>query len=130
MPACSVTPDLMRNSGSSFPLKRWFRRIVFGGGLLAFLALLAGLLYENICEARDHRFNPMPGKLVNVGGMKMHLYCTGEGTPAVILDSGLGDSYISWRKVQPEIAKFARVCSYDRAGVGYSDSSSRPRTSS
>ena len=72
----------------------------------------------------------MPGKLVNVDGMKMHLYCTGEGTPTVILDSGLGDSYISWRKVQPEIAKFARVCSYDRAGVGYSDSSSRPRTSS
>jgi pimeloyl-ACP methyl ester carboxylesterase len=47
----------------------------------------------------------------------------------VILDSGLGDTYISWRKVQPEIAKFTRVCSYDRAGLGYSDPSSEPRTS-
>jgi len=47
----------------------------------------------------------------------------------VVLDSGLGDSYLSWRKVEPEIAKFTRVCSYDRSGLGYSDSSSRARTS-
>ena len=51
----------------------------------------------------------------------MHIDCTGEGSPTVILESGLGDTYVSWRKVQPEIAKFARVCSYDRAGLGYSD---------
>jgi pimeloyl-ACP methyl ester carboxylesterase len=56
----------------------------------------------------------------------MHIDCTGQGTPTVILDSGLGDSYISWHKVQPQIAQFARVCSYDRAGLGYSDSSPRP----
>ncbi len=59
----------------------------------------------------------------------MHIDCTGEGSPVVILESGLGDSYISWRKVQPQIAQFTRVCSYDRAGLGYSDSSARPRTS-
>jgi pimeloyl-ACP methyl ester carboxylesterase len=59
----------------------------------------------------------------------MHIDCTGEGSPTVILDSGLGDSYLSWRKVQPELAKFTRVCSYDRAGLGYSDPSSEPRTS-
>ena len=47
----------------------------------------------------------------------------------MILESGLGDSSLSWRKVQPEIAKFTRVCSYDRAGLGYSDSSSQLRTS-
>ena len=89
----------------------------------------AGFLYENISEARDRRFNPMPGELVNVNGRKMHIDCTGEGNPTVILEAGLGDTYLSWRKVQPEIAKFARVCSYDRAGLGYSDSSSQPRTS-
>ena len=71
----------------------------------------------------------MPGRRFDVGGYKMHMDCAGEGTPTVILDSGLGDSYVSWRKVQPEIAKFTRVCSYDRAGIGYSDSSSQPRTS-
>lgn len=98
--------------------------------LVLFLILIAcGFLYENISEARDRRFNPMEGKLIDVGGRKMHISCTGDGGPTVILDSGLGDSYLSWHKVQPEIAKFARVCSYDRAGLGYSESSSRPRTS-
>ena len=113
----------------SAPSHPWLRRIVLGILLLVLFLVSTGFLYENISEARDRRFNPMPGKLINVGGRKMHIHCTGDGTPVVILDSGLGDSYISWHKVQPEIAKFARVCSYDRAGLGYSDASSEPRTS-
>jgi pimeloyl-ACP methyl ester carboxylesterase len=91
--------------------------------------LVVGGLYENISETRERRFHPMPGQLVDVGGYKMHIYCTGQGSPTIILDAGMGDSFISWHKVQPEIAKFTRVCSYDRAGIGYSDSSPRPRTS-
>jgi pimeloyl-ACP methyl ester carboxylesterase len=87
------------------------------------------MIYENIFEARDRRFNPMSGQLFDVGGYRMHIDCSGEGSPTVILESGLGDSSLSWRKVQPEIAKFTRVCSYDRAGLGYSDSSSQFRTS-
>src|SRR5579862_7185556 len=105
------------------------RRIFLGLiGFVIFLAL-TGMIYQNIFEARDRRFNPMAGKRFDVGGYKMHIDCTGEGSPAVILESGLGDSYISWRKVQPQIAKFTRVCSYDRAGIGFSDSGSQPRTS-
>jgi pimeloyl-ACP methyl ester carboxylesterase len=91
--------------------------------------LFAGFLYENISETRERRFHPMPGELVDVGGYKMHIDCIGQGSPTVILDAGLGDSFISWSKVQPRIAKFARACSYDRAGIGYSDPSPRPRTS-
>jgi pimeloyl-ACP methyl ester carboxylesterase len=91
--------------------------------------VVAGFLFENISETRDRRFNAMAGRRFDVGGYKMHMDCTGEGTPTVILNAGLGDTYVSWRKVQPQIAKFVRVCSYDRAGLGYSDSSSRPRTS-
>ncbi|MFZ1007764.1 MAG: alpha/beta hydrolase [Candidatus Sulfotelmatobacter sp.] len=71
----------------------------------------------------------MPGEVINVGGYKLHIDCTGQGSPTVILDSGLGDTYISWQKVQPQVAQFTRVCSYDRAGLGYSDSSPYPRTS-
>lgn len=97
--------------------------------ILLILLAAAGFLYENISEARDRRFHPMPGRRVDVGGSKLHINCTGEGTPVVVLDSGLGDSYVSWMKVQPQIAKFTRVCSYDRAGLGYSDNSPRPRTS-
>jgi pimeloyl-ACP methyl ester carboxylesterase len=67
--------------------------------------------------------------LVSVDGRKMHIDCTGQGSPTVILDSGLGDTYLSWQKVQPEIARFVHVCSYDRAGLGYSDPSPQPRTS-
>ncbi|HTT19273.1 MAG TPA: alpha/beta hydrolase [Candidatus Sulfotelmatobacter sp.] len=96
---------------------------------LLLVLLVTGYLYENISEARDRRFNPMPGRLVDVGGHRMHIYCTGDGSPTVVLDSGLGDSYLSWHKVQAEIAKFTRVCSYDRAGLGYSDAGLQPRTS-
>jgi len=105
------------------------RSILIGLLVFGIVLAVAGFLYENISEARDRRFNPMSGRLVDVGGYKMHIDCTGEGAPTVILDAGLGDTFLSWRKVQPEIAKFTRVCSYDRAGLGYSDSGLEPRTS-
>jgi pimeloyl-ACP methyl ester carboxylesterase len=107
----------------------WPRRILRGFVLSVLVLAAAGFLYQNISEARDRRFNPMQGQLVEVGGRKMHINCTGQGVPTVILDAGLGDTYLSWQKVQPEIAKFVQVCSYDRAGIGYSDASSQPRTS-
>jgi pimeloyl-ACP methyl ester carboxylesterase len=97
--------------------------------VLVLVLIVSGFIYENISEARDRRIRPMPGLLVDVGGKKIHINCAGEGSPVVVLDSGLGDTYASWRKVQPDIARFTRVCSYDRAGLGYSDSSSTPRTS-
>lgn len=120
---------MLKSVDSSAPSHPWVRRILTSLLLLLLLAVGAGFLYENISEARDRRFNRMAGKLVNVDGLTMHINCTGDGSPAVILDSGLGDSYVSWRKVQPEISKLTRVCSYDRAGLGYSNSTSEPRTS-
>ncbi len=107
----------------------WFRRIASILTTLLLCLVIAGFLYQNVSEARDRRFNPMPGRRVEVGGFRMHLNCTGQGDPTVVLESGLGDSYVSWRKVQPQIAKFVHVCSYDRAGLGFSDASPRPRTS-
>jgi len=98
--------------------------------LLAASVLLAaaGATYEEIASARDRRLYPPPGKLVDIGGRRLHIYCTGQGSPAVILDAGLGDRSLYWFLVQPEIAKFTRVCSYDRAGLGWSDPSPAPRT--
>jgi pimeloyl-ACP methyl ester carboxylesterase len=113
----------------STPSHLWLRRFVRVVLVLILVLAAAGILYQNIAATRDRRQNPMPGRLVNVGGSRMHIDCTGEGSPTVVLESGLGDSYVSWRKVQPQIAKFTRVCSYDRAGLGYSDASSQPRTS-
>jgi len=107
----------------------WPRRILRGLLVCALFLAVVGMIYENIFEARDRRFNPMTGERFDVGGYRMHIDCTGEGSPTVILDSGLGDTYASWSKVQPQIAVFTRVCAYDRAGLGYSDSSPHPRTS-
>jgi pimeloyl-ACP methyl ester carboxylesterase len=116
---------------SSVPVRsnRMFRRILILILGFGFFLAVAGITYQQVSLARDRRAYLMPGELVDVGGYKMHIDCTGSGSPAVILDSGLGDSYVSWRKVQPEIAQFARVCSYDRAGLGYSDFRLRHRTS-
>jgi pimeloyl-ACP methyl ester carboxylesterase len=101
------------------------------GGLLAPILLLVcvGFIYEQFAESRDRRSNHPPGQLVDVGGYSMHLYCTGQGSPTVVLESGLGDYWLSWYKVQPQISQLTRVCSYDRAGLGWSNPSPQNRTS-
>ena len=62
-----------------------------------------------------------PGQLVDAGGFRLNLYCMGSGSPTVVFDSGWGDWAPAWSKVQPQIAKWTRACSYDRAGAGFSD---------
>lgn len=74
---------------------------------------------------------PPPGRLVDVGGWRLHLHCTGEARaaqPTVILEAGIGDFSVEWSLVQPGVARFARVCSYDRAGDGWSELGPHPRT--
>lgn len=74
---------------------------------------------------------PPPGKLVDVGGWRMHINCTGiakPGQPTVVLEAGAGDFSVEWSLVQPGVAKFARVCSYDRSDDGWSDWGPHPRT--
>jgi len=105
-----------------------------GGLLLRFLMALAvlaalGAGYQAIGSAVDAHFQRPPGVLVDVGGYRLRLHCTGHGGPAVILDSGLGSSSSSWRLVQPAVARDTQVCSYDRAGSGWSDDGPLPRTS-
>lgn len=68
------------------------------------------------------------GALVNIGGQKVHVHCTGSGSPAVVLEAGAGDFSVVWSLVQPNIATFAHVCSYDRGGYAWSDPGTRPRT--
>jgi pimeloyl-ACP methyl ester carboxylesterase len=66
-------------------------------------------------------------RLVDIGGRRLNIYCTGHGSPAVILDAGAGETTLTWRNVEAGIAKFTRVCSYDRAGLGFSDGGPFPR---
>ena len=107
---------------------RWTKRIVFGSCSLILLAAIAGVTYQWVATRRALKATPAPGRLVDIGSHSLHLWCTGEGAPAVVLDSGLGGSSVDWGFVQPDVARFTRVCSYDRAGMGYSEAGPLPRT--
>lgn len=72
---------------------------------------------------------PAPGVRVDLGGYKLHIHCQGEGSPTVVLDAGLGDWSTHWTAVQNLLKEDTRVCSYDRAGYGWSDPGPRPRDS-
>jgi pimeloyl-ACP methyl ester carboxylesterase len=90
-------------------------------------AAAAGVLYQ-IAGARRHRQSAIPGRLIDVGGHRLHAVCQGEGGPVVLLDSGIAASSLSWSLVQPEVAAFTHVCAYDRAGLAWSERAQSPRT--
>ena len=100
-----------------------------GASLAALLGLmLVGYIYEPIAEAADAKAYPPPGQMVDVGGHRLHINCTGTGSPTVVIEAGLGDWSTSWGAyVQPEVAKTTRVCTYDRAGMGWSEAGPLPR---
>jgi pimeloyl-ACP methyl ester carboxylesterase len=85
------------------------------------LATAAAAGYQAVRGALDLRAFPPPGRLVDIGGRRLHLYCTGHGSPTVVLESGLGSPSPVWSEVQARIATRTRVCSYDRAGTAWSD---------
>ena len=88
--------------------------------LLAFV-LLAGTTYQGVATALErHRF-ARPGGLVDAGGHQLHIYCTGKGSPIVVLEAAAGSMSAAWGWIQPEVARTTRVCSYDRAGLGWSE---------
>jgi pimeloyl-ACP methyl ester carboxylesterase len=70
-----------------------------------------------------------PGQLVSVSGFRLNFNCLGSGSPTVVFDSGFLDWAPAWSMVQPQIGKWTRACSYDRAGTGFSDPGPMPRTS-
>lgn len=101
---------------------------LIGIGLASLLGLLlVGYIYEPIAEAADAKAYPPPGQLVDVGGYRLHINCTGTGSPTVVIDSGQGDWSTSWGVVQQEVAKTTRICTYDRAGLGWSEPGPLPR---
>ena len=96
-------------------------------GTLA-LPVVAGAVYQAIETWRDRRRFSPPGRLVQFNERRMHIHVTGEGTPTVVFESGMGASCLSWALVQPQVAQFSRAVSYDRAGHGWSDPAPEPRT--
>src|SRR5882757_6464339 len=97
--------------------------------VLSFTAAVSGQRVANSGSSPVDILYAQPGKLVAVNGFRLNLYCMGSGSPTVVFDSGWEDWAPAWSKVQPEIAKWTRACSYDRAGAGFSDPGPMPRTS-
>src|SRR2546422_4640252 len=95
------------------------------GGLV--VAGVAGS-YETIQEQVDRSTTAMPGHLVDVGGRRLHVHCTGSGSPAVVLVSGLAEASVYWGGwIAPAVARNTTVCAYDRAGQGWSDPPASPQ---
>lgn len=107
----------------------WARRLLLTMVLLLGSLAIAGAAYQQIATWRDARRSPEPGRLVNAGGLRLQMNCTGTGSPTIVFESGLGDILPEWEQVQAGVANFTRVCSYDRAGYGDSDAGPMPRTS-
>ncbi len=101
------------------------RRVGYAAGLLIGLVVISSLYNLAAGAVLKRRYPPL-GRIYRVDGYAMHLYCTGSGSPKVVLEAGLGDDLIYWQKVQPEVAKTTRVCSYDRAGIGWSGDRPEP----
>src|SRR5215469_9211432 len=115
---------------SSIPPLLRFRRIFKWLIIPLGLIVAAGAIFQFSMRLWESHLYPPPGKLVDIGGLRLHINCTGTGSPAVVMEAGPNDSSVIWQLVQPEVSKFTRVCSYDRAGFGWSDAPNEPRSSS
>lgn len=115
--AVGVTRDLHSRSRFwiVYPLIGIFALCAIGGG------------YQTLRESLDRRRYPAPGQLVDVGGHRLHLNCAGSGSPAVILESGLGETGDYWAWISAEVARDTTVCTYDRAGRGWSEAAAAPQ---
>src|SRR4030042_3071391 len=123
-PATSVKPQIAE------PKRRgllWLKRIVLWLiiGIIALAAI--GAAYQAIATAMGKRAYPPQGELVDMGGYNLHIYCMGQDSPTVILETGLGTMLADWANIQPEGASTTRICAYDRAGVGWRDPGLQPR---
>jgi pimeloyl-ACP methyl ester carboxylesterase len=102
-------------SSRSFFVAGFFRLSVFFG-----LVGVGACLGDEVPKA--------PGKMVELGGHRLHVNCVGRGGPTVVVENGLGDFSFDWVLVQTRVARFARICTYDRAGYAWSDPGPKPRT--
>ena len=101
-------------------LSRVRRTLAMAGAVVMFL-VLAGATYQGVATALERRRFRHPGRMVDAGGHQLHIDCSGQGSPTVVLEAGAAGMSAAWGWVQPRIAAVTRVCSYDRAGLGWSE---------
>lgn len=93
---------------------------------VAVLLALAGATYQGVTTSLERRRYPHPGRLIDVGGHQLQIHCTGRGAPVVVLEAPAAGLSASWADVQAALDPFTRVCSYDRAGLGWSERGDGP----
>ena len=121
---------MVQRSQTLAMLKKWLTRAVIAALGLVLLALITGFVYEQIGRNEEVRRLPRRiGQAVNIGGRTLNLYCSGQGSPTVVFETGGNDTGYDWSLLQPKVAQFTRACWYDRAGVGWSDPPPTARTS-
>ena len=109
-------------------IARWIGYVAGALAVVTVFAIVVGTGYQFLQNRRDLQEHPAPGQLVDIGGHRLHLWCTGAGSPVVVLEGGGGGNVLEWNRVQPGVAKTTRVCSYDRAGFGWSELGPNPRS--
>ena len=95
---------------------------------MAILLTLPFACTPTIASTAGAQAPPPIGRLIDVGGYRLHLHCSGRGTPTIVLIAGAGDYSFDWSLIQPELSKQTTVCSYDRPGFAWSDVGPNPRT--
>src|ERR687893_2596105 len=106
---------------------RWIGRVLLWLIVALLTLAVVGAIYQAIATERAERAYPPPGEMVDVGGYSLHINCVGQGSPTVVLDAGSGGFSAQWVRVQQEVTGTTRVCSYDRAGMGWSEMGPEPR---
>ncbi len=105
-------------------------RALLAAGILAaaLILILAGLgANQRIALERSRAQHPPPGRLVDAGGLLLHLHCLGSGSPTVLIDAGNGSFSLEWTPILEEVSGFTRACAFDRAGYGWSEPGPAPR---
>jgi pimeloyl-ACP methyl ester carboxylesterase len=97
------------------------RQVLAISVVVALLVVLGGATIQGVATAVERRRFPHPGRLVNVGDHQLHLDCRGTGQPVVLLEAPVMGLSSVWGAVQARVSRTTRVCSYDRAGLGWSE---------
>ena len=109
--------------------RKWLLRICLVAVVLSIILIVTTFTLGQFAIQELQKEYPPSGKLVDMGGYNLHLDCKGEGSPTIILEAGLNEFSLTWHYIHQELAKYTRTCAYDRAGLGWSDSSNAQRTS-
>jgi pimeloyl-ACP methyl ester carboxylesterase len=102
---------------------RWLLYPVIG----ALAVTAVGGIVESVALTRDQGRYPMPGASYDVGGHRLHLNCTGTGSPTVVLENGMSETSPLWSSITAQVSRTTRVCAYDRAGQGWSGDATGPQ---